>query len=1123
VTSGKSCSACATPLPRDAAFCPACGTATPAEFEPASGTAAAPAAGLASPPADAAARRAQLQRALGAGFELKELVGQGGFGEVWAAWDVRLKRDVAVKVLLADLAASPGLHTRFAREAEAAARLRHPNIVPIYQVGEADGLAYIIMPLVQGESLRAVLQREGALPIAVGRRMLAEAARALEAAHKAGLVHRDVKPENIMLEGEERRVLLMDFGIARAMEEGSARLTGTGLVIGTPQYMSPEQATAEKHIDHRADIYSLGVVAYEALTGTVPFEADSTRDLIVHHLTKDPRDPRATRAEIPEDVADAILKCLAKEPDDRWASAGALAQVLQPPVTTTEESPLKWITRRLRSGVRKSRRRIVIYATALAAVLATLALFNPGSFGASVSWWQWRVSTLISPPARTAEAQPGEANPWHEWSQATNAAWGVNLDLSSLGDSLLLAHSPGSGPLLFDGHGWRVLPIEPGTDRGFVQPALRARDGTAWIYVVRGAFTVGYQLTGTGPVARDTVRGQVLTLWSDGRGALLGLADGGLLRGQPGAWRREATGTHTRLGAIWGDSARQFALGYFAGVGRPDSLLVFNGLNWGTVDPRPGTTRHWVYNTGAVLSDGTFIVAGQDCGAGRDDCRGLIARLTPGASRWAAMAGMPDDVDFRAMVVSRTDELWLVGLGDGCPGLTCAYRVARDTVQAQPDFGRHPLNGLALLGGEPLAMTTGGTVWVHRTGQWGLLGVVPGSLATGIVPGGGIFEAATWSEGTVVRPGVAGVRRVVELRIPGRATVWLAQQPLLRYEFPCAAGESLTVSIRPAGARTVHILDPGGRSIIGGQRTTGTVRWLCPDARRYRVAVPATQDGQTAFTLGLHHGWPLDSLPALPPHAGPAGTIAVGRSVTGNVDDGARLLTAWLTTAGAVLARACDARLRCTEPAELRAPGPVRDITGLGDAFLAASGGALYAHRGQAWQRMAAEGPLPPVLALTATDSAAAALTEDTVWRLAPGAASWRRWLPVPPFVGRPRRIALAPDGRAALVLGELSVALLREGMEPRELRITTSPSDGVILPDGRVVLALPSGDPLVGGHLAVFNEEARRVEQAAPGRRNVWALTLDGPRLFATASGWTTLAIDVAKLPLAGPSVEVR
>ena len=324
-TTRRRCTSCSNELPDQASFCPKCGAATPTEIDRETGEVTGP------DPAqvDDATHSARVQRALGEGYEVGGLLGRGGFAEVYAAIDLRLKRKVAVKVIRPDLVASETLLERFRREAEAAAQLRHPNIIPIYSVGESEGVVFFVMPLIEGETLRARLDRDGRLAIEEARRIMSEAASALHVAHRSGVVHRDIKPDNIMLEVEDRRVLLMDFGIAKAaIEAEETGLTGTGMIIGTPQYMSPEQASGERSIDHRSDIYSLGVVGFQMLTGELPFKATSVQGMIVQHITEEPPPVRELRRECPRELAEFVHRCLAKAPEDRWASVKELMHAL---------------------------------------------------------------------------------------------------------------------------------------------------------------------------------------------------------------------------------------------------------------------------------------------------------------------------------------------------------------------------------------------------------------------------------------------------------------------------------------------------------------------------------------------------------------------------------------------------------------------------------------------------------------------------------------------------------------------------------------------------------------------------------------------------------------------------
>lgn len=317
------CGTCNATVLGDARFCPSCGAATPTRISRETGEVEYPTG----PQLDLSAARRRLQDAIGEGYEVGDLIGKGGFAEVFAAHDLGLKREVAVKVLRSDLVTSHELLARFQREAQAIAALRHPNIIPIYSVGENDGVAFFIMPLIEGESLRTLLDREGALPIDEVTRILKETVKALKTAHDAGFVHRDMKPDNILLEGDDRRVLVTDFGIAKALDTEGTILTSAGMIVGTPQYMSPEQASGDEQ-DHRTDIYSLGVVAYEMVTGKLPFEGSSVQAVLMKHVTETPLPVRELRPNCPGALADLIQKCLEKQAADRWKSAGDLADAV---------------------------------------------------------------------------------------------------------------------------------------------------------------------------------------------------------------------------------------------------------------------------------------------------------------------------------------------------------------------------------------------------------------------------------------------------------------------------------------------------------------------------------------------------------------------------------------------------------------------------------------------------------------------------------------------------------------------------------------------------------------------------------------------------------------------------
>jgi Tol biopolymer transport system component len=258
-------------------------------------------------------------------YEIKAEIGRGGMGSVYLGYDPLLDRQVAVKVLAPHLVWDQEFVERFVREARAAARLKHPNVVTVFDVGQEASWYYFVMEHLAGETLAARLQREGALPAQEALSILRPLAAALDYAHHRGIVHRDVKPGNVML-GPEGQVTLMDFGIARAAQEG--RLTGTGTVVGTPEYMSPEQARGMT-VDARTDQYSLGVVAYQMLSGQVPFQADSTLALMYKIVHEPPPPLSQFRPDLPAGAGAALEQALAKEPGARYAGASAFVEALE--------------------------------------------------------------------------------------------------------------------------------------------------------------------------------------------------------------------------------------------------------------------------------------------------------------------------------------------------------------------------------------------------------------------------------------------------------------------------------------------------------------------------------------------------------------------------------------------------------------------------------------------------------------------------------------------------------------------------------------------------------------------------------------------------------------------------
>ena len=335
----------------------------------------------------------RLARALGDRYAVQGELGRGGMAVVFLAHDLRHDRDVAIKVLSPELAASLG-HQRFVREVRVAARLSHPGIVPLYDSGDADGLLFYVMPVIKGESLAARLRREGPLPLEDALAIGAEVADALDYAGKQGVVHRDIKPGNILLSGGH--ALVADFGLAHAVEQDQTVLTSSGLVVGTPAYMSPEQVGSSARLDPRSDQYSLGCVLYEMLVGEPPFTGASVQQVFARHAVERVPSIRAVRDVVPEIIEGAIHRALAKNPADRFPSSGEFARVLR------GESFPAWSRASLALPRPRRRRPWLIAATVLLPVIGVIVA--------------WRLLTSRSPvlpldPARVAILPLAPANP----------------------------------------------------------------------------------------------------------------------------------------------------------------------------------------------------------------------------------------------------------------------------------------------------------------------------------------------------------------------------------------------------------------------------------------------------------------------------------------------------------------------------------------------------------------------------------------------------------------------------------------------------------------------------------------------------------------------------------------
>ena len=326
--------------------------------------------------------RDTLVDAVGEEYEIVRLIGRGGMGAVYLARDRALERLVAIKVLPPGSATDAGVLERFRREAKTVASLQHVGIVPLYAFGERRGLCWFVMGYVRGESLAARLERETLLEVETARMLLVQVADALDHAHRQGIVHRDIKPDNILIDDANGRAMLTDFGIARAdMLQAGTSLTQVGSVMGTPHYMSPEQATAEPNIDGRSDLYSVGVVGYQMLSGRLPFDGRSFRELLMQHVSAAPKALSEVAPSVPSDLADAVMRCLEKEPAKRFTDGRSLRAAVGG--TAYDDETLTYELAELQQfGA------YFLITAAICAAFASSAALRGGTL-LSVSTWSW--------------------------------------------------------------------------------------------------------------------------------------------------------------------------------------------------------------------------------------------------------------------------------------------------------------------------------------------------------------------------------------------------------------------------------------------------------------------------------------------------------------------------------------------------------------------------------------------------------------------------------------------------------------------------------------------------------------------------------------------------------------
>jgi len=811
----RSCSSCGNALADGALFCPSCGAATPTEISRETDL-----------PHRATAtefgvdeQRRRVQNALGESFQVLHLLGQGGFAEVWAATDLRLKRQVAVKVLRGDLVISSALSERFRREAEAVAKLRHPNIVPIYQVGEGAGLSFYVMPLIEGESLRHRME-QGPLPIEEVRRILQEVAGALSVAHKAGIIHRDIKPDNIMLEGEEARPVVMDFGIAKALSEGEAGLTGTGMIVGTPHYMSPEQASGEKTVDSRSDIYSLGVVGYQMVAGHLPFEGGSAQEVLVKQIAARPKPLDAARPDTPVELAAAVMKCLKKEPAERWNTAGELAAAVRPP-----RASLGWAGRRAAGRMARQAFRIRVKPRRWHALLLVLVLLAGGlAVGGrelardALEFWVPRRHTApaLSEPWANLEWLP----PW----------WDARLE--SLGDTLVLVSGTAlRRPRVFDGTAWTTVPLLDSATlhrpARFDPTIVRHRD-SVWMLADRRAL---YLWTSRGLIYRDSLGFDVSAAWSDAEDVVLGTADGGIIRRSAAGWKREPTGAAGSIEQVWGHDAQHlFALSRSSTFSpfNSEQLLAYDGFRWNKADP--DTTFSSFYEAGAALGDGSAFIlrrgfrrGSPSRSEGAQETLPLVLRYDSSGATWHSVdLGFSSSETPIGLWGRSVDDFYAWGYegfmgGARCPANTsCLIRVLHGRPLRVPDVPHLPVVAIASLRGFPCALFQDGSLWASRNGRWRFVTSLPRSrlLDVAVSPTLGqmaVSETEVLWSGTVMitLPEAARPRRIVA----GDSTAWVLTESGAIFLIACHRPQRTRNSVASSSCQARPVLLPDRRRI----------------------------------------------------------------------------------------------------------------------------------------------------------------------------------------------------------------------------------------------------------------------------------------------------------------------
>jgi serine/threonine-protein kinase len=616
-------------------------------------------------------RSALIAAALGARYAVERELGAGGMATVYLAEDVRHHRKVAIKVLHPELSAVLGPE-RFLKEIELTAGLQHPHILPLFDSGSADGQLYYVMPFVEGETLRTRLERECQLPVADAVRIAREVADALAHAHSRGVIHRDVKPENILLQGGH--ALVADFGIALAVQQaGGHRITQTGLSLGTPQYMAPEQAAGEKSVDARADIFALGAVTYEMLAGEPPFAGPTTQAVIARVLTAEPTPLAEARRSVPAPVSAAVHVALAKLAADRFSTAAEFAAALGVPASIVApaergvDTPLAVAPSRPKIGVPR-----VLLGVAGVLAIATGAFWLGGrilgSAGAPLSFGRatrltWtpglEVQPAISPDGRAVAYAAGTSTDTHIYVRQVSGGRAIRVS----DDSAAIEEAPSWSP-----------------------------DGNRVLYISRGAVFSAPAAGGPPRQEVPAIPGVPITAaaWApDGRTIAYAAGDSVLVRAPDGTTRVVAKlleptlcawSPNAQLIACGSGNARYLTLGSQFGNLSPDRIVVFavqggasatitdsSSINVSPIWSRDGRWLYYVSNR-----DGRGDVYAQHIARdGRADAKPL--RLTTGLGA-NSISLSADGSRLAYAIYTPTSNIWSLPVPTG-PAVTAASAV----------------------------------------------------------------------------------------------------------------------------------------------------------------------------------------------------------------------------------------------------------------------------------------------------------------------------------------------------------------------------------------------------------------------------------------------------------------